>query len=349
MKLLILTQKVDSTDPVLGFFHKWIIEFSKHWEKVVVICLYEGKHNFPMNVKVISLGKEKGASKIKYVFNFYKYIYSERNNYDKVFVHMNQIYVLLGSIFWKLTGKDVYLWYVHKSVTNSLKLSIYFVKNIFTASVESFRVSTKKLLVVGHGIDTDNFMVEGDKVFDSKSIRLITVGRISRSKDLFTILKALKILKDKYSNISFDVIGGAVTTDDEIYFKELDGFIKSNNLVVNVRFLGTMQHDQIKNHLVKSDIFIHTSQTGSLDKAPLESILTNTVVISSSDALKPILEEYDLVFKQGDVEDLIEKIELYFNNPNTRKLEIVSDLCKYIVLNNSLTNLILKLSNEMQK
>jgi hypothetical protein len=56
-----------------------------------------------------------------------------------------------------------------------------------------------------------------------------------------------------------------------------------------------------------------------------------------------------LVFKQRDVEDLIEKIESYINIEDSGKSEIVSSICEYIVLNNSLKNLILKLSNEMQK
>ena len=75
MKLLILTQKVDKNDTTLGFFHRWIEEFSKNYEKIIVICLYKGEYNLPQNVEVYSLGKERGVSKIGYVLNFYKYIY----------------------------------------------------------------------------------------------------------------------------------------------------------------------------------------------------------------------------------------------------------------------------------
>ena len=113
MNLLILTQKVDKNDAILGFFHSWILEFAKNYEKVTVICLYEGEHNLPNNVKVLSLGKEKGVSKITYLYNFYKFIFQERKNYDKVFVHMNQIYIILGGLFWKLSGKEIGLWYAH--------------------------------------------------------------------------------------------------------------------------------------------------------------------------------------------------------------------------------------------
>jgi len=58
MKLLITTQTIDKNDPILGFFHGWVKEFSKHFEEINVICLKEGEHNLPENVHVYSLGKE---------------------------------------------------------------------------------------------------------------------------------------------------------------------------------------------------------------------------------------------------------------------------------------------------
>ena len=105
MKLLIVTQKVDENDSILGFFHGWIAEFAKHCESVIVICLEKGEHHLPQNVNVLSLGKErfevksqksKVLKKLTYAINFFKYIWQERKNYDVVFVHMNQEYVLLA-------------------------------------------------------------------------------------------------------------------------------------------------------------------------------------------------------------------------------------------------------------
>src|SRR3989344_4493728 len=120
MRLLVITQKVDRNDPVLGFFHRWIEEFSKHCEKVHVICLKEGVNDLPENVAVHSLGKEEGKSRITYLWRFYYYVLKYRSQHDAVFVHMNPEYVLLGSLFWKIVGKRIVLWYMHKSVTMML-------------------------------------------------------------------------------------------------------------------------------------------------------------------------------------------------------------------------------------
>ncbi|MDE1988716.1 MAG: hypothetical protein KGI39_03395, partial [Patescibacteria group bacterium] len=88
MRILILTQKIDANDPILGFFCGWAKEFAKRFEMITVICLQKGECNLPANVKVLSLGKEKPSAfsrkllalrKIKYIFDFYKYIARERN------------------------------------------------------------------------------------------------------------------------------------------------------------------------------------------------------------------------------------------------------------------------------
>ena len=55
MRLLILTQKVDQNDDILGFFHGWIREFSKNFETITVISLGVGEYNLPANVRVLSL------------------------------------------------------------------------------------------------------------------------------------------------------------------------------------------------------------------------------------------------------------------------------------------------------
>ena len=132
MKLLIVTQAVDTEDPALGFFCSWIEEFAKHAERVEVICLKEGKHTLSANVRVHSLGKPcsaeatQGAGKrLKYIFNFYRYIWQLRHDHDAVFVHMNPEYVVLSGLFWRLWGKRIGLWYTHKSVNLKLRVAAW--------------------------------------------------------------------------------------------------------------------------------------------------------------------------------------------------------------------------------
>jgi glycosyltransferase involved in cell wall biosynthesis len=339
MKLLIVTQRLDMDDPILGFFHGWIIKFSEHFESIVVICLYKGECMLPSNVKVFSLGKENNISRLGYIINFYKYIWLERRNYDRVFIHMNQIYVLLGAMFWKLFGKEIFLWYTHKSVTISLRIATIFVSKIFSASKESFRIKTKKLQVIGHGIDIDLFSFDDNKRFDSKGLKLITVGRISESKDLVTIVRAIDILKNKYP-LQLEVIGSPLTQIDTVYFNSL-----KKQVSTNVDFLGSKPQLEIISFLKKADLFIHASQTGSLDKAPLEAMACGTPVVSCNDSLVPFLISHNLVFKNKDVDSLAQVIESYILNSQKDKIRL--QLRDTVMKGHSLIRLIDNLSKEI--
>src|SRR3989339_833776 len=206
MKLLIVTQKVDINDDVLGFFHGWINEFAKKCEKVTVIALGVGEYNLPENVKILSLGKEKSESKIKYLVNFYKYIWQERNNYDAVFVHMNQIYVVLGGWLWKIWHKKIGLWYVHKQVGWDLKIAEKIANVIFTAVAKGFNLKTGKLKVLGHGISLGNFKNPGNIKKDGK-LTLISVGRVTPIKNLDILIKAAVILKNNGLDFKVLIVG----------------------------------------------------------------------------------------------------------------------------------------------
>ncbi|MBU2219890.1 hypothetical protein KJ665_01980, partial [Patescibacteria group bacterium] len=61
MRLLILTQKIDFNDDILGFMHGWVVEFAKHFESIIVIALGVGEYKLPENVRILSLGKEKNS------------------------------------------------------------------------------------------------------------------------------------------------------------------------------------------------------------------------------------------------------------------------------------------------
>src|SRR3990167_2292737 len=98
MKLLFITQKVDKNDDVLGAYHHWIEKMAERFRQVSVICLYKGRVEMSGNVSVHSLGKEMGLSKIKYLYNFYKFLWLLRQEYDVILVHMNPVYIILGSL-----------------------------------------------------------------------------------------------------------------------------------------------------------------------------------------------------------------------------------------------------------
>src|SRR3989338_101391 len=114
MRLLILTQAFDLDDPALGFFYRWIEELAKQLEHVHVVCLKKGTYRLPENTAAPSFGRESGTSRLKYISRFYRYIFSLRQEYDVIFVHMNSEYVVFVGAFWRLWGKRIVFCRNHK-------------------------------------------------------------------------------------------------------------------------------------------------------------------------------------------------------------------------------------------
>lgn len=319
MKLLMFSQNLDKGSARLGFTHDWVEEFAKHCESLIVVCLYKGKIDLPKNVKVLSLGKDKGECKIKYLFNFYKYIWQERKNYDSVFVHMNAIYVVLGGLFWKIQKKKIGLWYVHRAVPLSLRIAEKFANIIFSASQTGFNLKTKKLKVLGHGIDLQKFKfinispsLSKERLGEVDVFKIIYVGRISKIKNQELLLRALNILVNKkcVQGIKMEIVGEARTQDDRKYKNNLEIYLKENNLESLVDFVGAVDFNDIVKYYQKADLSLNLCPTGGMDKAVLESLACGLPVVVLNQAFKNILKDFrDLVILDNEnEEDLSERI-----------------------------------------
>ncbi|GEM_PF-152024 len=310
MKLLILTQKVDKNDDVLGFFHAWIKEFAKHCEKITVICLGKGEYDLPENVKVLSLGKEDGVSRLGYVFHFYQYTWRERKNYDSVFVHMNKEYILLGAPIWKFYRKKIGFWHAHGHTDFFLKIAEKLSDFIFTSTESGFRLPSKKVFVVGQGIDTELFKPE-EIQRARKTFEIVTVGRISPVKDYETLISAAAILSRKNAIFHITIIGGASSFGEKKYLNSLQARVLAEHLEKNILFEGAVSNAKILKYLQASNLFVNMSHTGSLDKAILEAMSSALPVITCNEALSDILAAYKdtCLFPKKSAALLAKKIE----------------------------------------
>jgi len=290
MRLLIVTQVVDQGDSDLGFFVRWIQEFAKHAESIEVICLTKGSYSLPSNVRVHSLGKEVGASRFGYVVNFYRYIWRFRNNYDAVFVHMNPEYVILGGTFWRLSGKRIALWYTHKSVNLKLRLAEKLADIIFTASKESFRLKSRKVHVMRHGIDTD-FFSPPTLAVGAPTLKGVGADKNTARGDW--MLSVGRLMPSKRHDLAIERVvqeGRALRIAGEGPERaRLEAFARERH--AKVQFLGALTQAQLRDEYRKAAAFIHTSETGSLDKVVLEALACGLKVITNDPALKSLENE----------------------------------------------------------
>lgn len=289
MKILIVTQAVDTEDQALGFFVRWIEEFKKHFKRVEVICLKEGEHASLTNVSVHSLGKERrAASQIVYAFRFLALAWKLRNDYDAVFVHMNQEYILIAGWLWKLLGKRVYMWRNHYAGSWRTNIAAAFCDKIFCTSKHSYTAKYKNTVLMPVGIDTERFTQDTHTLRKPKSI--LFLSRIAPSKRPEMLVDALAMLARDGISFTADIYGSPLPRDEE-YWENLKKKINSlgigNYVTCYPGPLNYQSPDIFRSH----EIFVNASPSGMLDKTIFEAAASGCLVLASSDDFATVAGE----------------------------------------------------------
>ena len=315
-QLLIVTQAVDLDDPVLGFFHRWIEEFSKHCDTLSVICLKEGRHALPANVSVYSLGKsaqgrpasgwERLQVRIHYTLRFYRYTWSLRNDYDAVFVHMNPEYVVLSGWLWRLLRKPVTLWYIHPRSSWRLLIARFFANHIVSATEKSFPLRSKKLLSVGHGIDTD-FFTPGIDTSEGKTLRVMLAARIAPVKRVECVAGAVSELVRRGVPVAFDYYGTELPRDRE-YAETIRKLVLETVPPHVWTWKGNASQSHLRDAYREHDVHVNATGSGSFDKAVFESMACGCITVVSNRALAGVVPA-ELQFKEDDPVSLADTLE----------------------------------------
>lgn len=341
MKLLILTQKMAEDDDVLGFFHNWAAKFAGQFEKIIVICLQKGNYSLPTNVEVLSLGKEAGVSRLKYIISFYKYIFQKRHDYDCVFVHMNPVYCVLGGFFWRLWNKKILLWYVHLVANRFLFLAEILADKILTVSPGTFPLKSKKIIAVGHGIDPEIFKREQNAEREENSF--LYIGRIAPVKNLEILAAACQILFDKNIDFKLKIIG----TGEPEYFEKIKDQFEDPVRAGIVEFVGSFSNWQIPSVCSRSETIINLTSQGSFDKVVLEAMACENLVLAANTEFKDVLPPPFIFDLNG--EDLARKMENIILMPTEKKEKLGKEFREYVIKNHSLQNLIFKVKAIYEK
>ncbi len=340
--ILVFSQKVHREDPVLGFFHKWLVEMAPLFKKVTVVCLEKGTYKLPQNVNLFSLGKEKGLKRSAYVKNFYKIIWNERKNYDLVLVHMNPEYVLLGFGLWFLLRKKIYLWYNHSVGGFKIWFSQFLTRKVFHTSDFAYTAKFKNAVKMPVGISTDIFKPSGT---DRRSQSILSLGRIAPIKKVENIIEAGKILNERKIDFKIDVYGNALPKDKK-YFDSL----RENGEVLigekKLEFFDGIPNYKTPEIFSAHDFFINLSPAGLFDKTVFEACACETVPIVSSKAFVGFLPA-ECILENNSAEVLSEKIRYFFGISDGARIELGKSLRNKVEKEHSLQGLLQKLLIEI--
>ena len=335
MKLLITTQAVDKNDPILGFFHSWILEFSKHFEQIEVICLREGVHDLPAHVHVHSLGKEYGENNLKYLVRFY-YFFSKvffGIKVDYAFFHMGAIYNILALPFFllrKIFNTKFYWWKAHGHINWVGRLALMCVDRVYTSTESGFPIVTRKRVVVGQAIDTTLFTPENVSGNVRPQNEIIFVGRITPIKRIEDLIHTVAILHERGTPVTCTIVGPVV---DEVYYAKMQKLSESLQLTSSITFVGTRTQEELVSLYHHATFFLNTSVTQSMDKVVLEAILSGCIPVTGNRAFREMLDPYGLYLEKPTPELYAETI-LTLPERDTSKL--VEDLRTAVIASHSI-------------
>ena len=236
-------------------------------------------------------------------FKNYKSILIERNHLDELYFY-DSFNDFLKKFFIKLLMKLTYR-HAHKLIGNTKKLSRDLSEFVY-----------KKVLTI---YSPTNFkqLIKLSKVYNPKNIkrdkskiRLLSVSRFTKRKDLITLLKAFNIINSKYKNIELILIG---------YGPELNKikeYISNHNLKKKI-FLISYKDNPYPYFLI-SDLYIMSSLYEGCPNSIIEATALKLPVISSNCNSGPseilLNGKGGFIFKKKDHLELASKIELFIKN-----------------------------------
>jgi len=283
MRILIITQVLDRTDAVLGFFHTWCKVFAEHVDSLVVVAQRVGDVELPDNVEVVSLGKESGAGKLAMLARLNACLLGAvgRRRPDAVWAHMVPKFVLYAAPVCTARRIPQYLWYTHKGVDRNLRMAVGLVRQVFTASEESFRYSGgfHKRLVTGHGIDCEHFHLGPEE----RPVDVLTVARLAPSKGQDELLAALALLP----RCPVTEIAGDILLESDRPFREAL-HERARSLKGSVTFLGAVPYGEVASVMRRAKVMVNVSHTGSVDKVVLEAMACGTIPLSCNESFERV-------------------------------------------------------------
>jgi len=134
---------------------------------------------------------------------------------------------------------------------------------------ERYQIPEKNVIVIPNYVDIDLFKPDCNKTKNHSPIRICTIGRFNKVKNLLALLDALKDL-----DIELLLIGDGEMRD------ELTEKVKVNQ--IRAQFLGTKPNSELPCFLNQSDIYIQPSLIEGHPKTLIEAMACGLPVIGSN-------------------------------------------------------------------
>ncbi|MDU7143036.1 MAG: glycosyltransferase family 4 protein [Anaerococcus vaginalis] len=179
--------------------------------------------------------------------------------------------------------------------------------------VDKYKIKVKNIDILGGiGVDLDKFNYSIPNI---KQIKFIFIARLLAQKGIFEYLEAAKTIKEKYKeNVEFIVLGSFDQKNPfSLSKKFLDDYIKSG-IITYPGFVNN-PNEWIKN----SSVFVLPSYREGVPRSTQEAMATGRAIITTNSVgcKETVVDGVNgYLVPICDSKALIDKMELFINNPN---------------------------------
>lgn len=168
----------------------------------------------------------------------------------------------------------------------------------------------RNTITPGSGINIEKYSYS---LPQTEVIKFIFVGRLIKAKGIDVFIKAAEILKDKYKNIEFTVVGAVDEGNPEAIQKEEYELLRKKGFV---NFTGHVNN--VIDYVRESSVFVLPSiYREGIPRSILEAMALGRAIITTDNVgcRETVIKDYNgILIKKNNVSNLIEAMEFFCKN-----------------------------------
>jgi glycosyltransferase involved in cell wall biosynthesis len=309
VRLVFVTQQVDPSDPILAATVPKLRAVAALVDELVVLADRSVPDVLPGNCRVLHFGAATRAGRGARFTAALTRELARRPRPAGVVAHMCPIYAVLAAPLARPVGVPVVLWFNHWKRSRTLELAERLSTSVVSVEPRSFPIPSRKVRSIGHGIDLAEFEC-APPAPDSDGLRALALGRYSPAKGLETLLRGVRVARDRGLDVKLELHGAAPTEETRVHRAELEGRARELGLEDAVAIGGSVPRSEVPGLLARSDVLVNNMREGALDKVVYEAAAACRPAVASNEGFDALLDGAgaELRFDRTRPESLAERL-----------------------------------------
>ena len=323
MRILFFCQSVAVNDPIVGDTIDRVKALARveGVDHITVLSVRGNDDQIDGSIPVFSLKRDQsGGFKALFRFFFLTLQIFKNQKIDVCYLYMTPTLGFLFTLLKILYPFKLVIWFAHTKFTYWTKINLENFCDRWFSVDRAQTLPFSHVRIIGQGVSLDHFQVHASE----KKYDLVTVGRITPSKNLELMIEGVALAKKTKPEISLLICGDAYLEEDIYYKNELIRIIQEFDLVKNIVWSGMISRGDLPAKMREARFFIFTVP-GGIGKATIEAMaLGLPLIIAYPEAKNFLGEELGLLYTcEARPQEVCEKI-LSFMQMSLSEYEILS-------------------------